>query len=160
MTEIIEEIKEAPVTHIESKRVEHLLTARKKDLEKLTTVADNLYMDWRTGEISKDAYRRMKEKCESQETQLMEVIANLEKEQEMLKQGLNGEEPYLTAFLKHQNIQHLERGILVELVDFIEVHEGGGLTIHFKFADQHRIALEYVQNSQRVMNDLESKTAV
>lgn len=160
LTEIIEEIKEAPVTHIESKRVEHLLTARKKDLEKLTTVADNLYMDWRTGEISKDAYRRMKEKCESQETQLMEVIANLEKEQEMLKQGLNGEEPYLTAFLKHQNIQHLERGILVELVDFIEVHEGGGLTIHFKFADQHRIALEYVQNSQRVMNDLESKTAV
>lgn len=160
LTEIIEEIKEAPVIRTESKRVEHLLAARKKDLEKLAAVADNLYMDWRTGEISKDAYRRMKEKCDTQEAQLKEAIANLEKEKETLANGLSGEEPYLTAFLKHKNIDRLERSILVELVDFIEVHQDGGLTIHFKFADQQRLALEYVQNSRRGMNDLESKTAV
>ena len=137
LTEIIGEIQSAPILHTASKRAEHLLAARKKDLDRLTAAADHLYMDWRTGEISKESYRRMKEKYETREAQLKEAIANLEKGKEMLESEVKGDEPYLAAFLEHQNIDHLERGILAELVDFIEVHEGGGLTIHFKFADQH-----------------------
>ena len=56
------------------------------------------------------------------------VIANLEKEKETLAMGVDTDDPYLTTFLKHKNISHLERGILVELVDTIYVHEGGELT--------------------------------
>ena len=73
-------------------------------------------MDWRTGEITKAEYRRMKGKFETQIEQLQGVIENLEREKEALAMGVNTDEPYLTTFLKHKNISHLERGILVELL--------------------------------------------
>ena len=66
----------------------------------------------------------------------------------------------MTTFLKHKNISHLERGILVELVNTIYVHEGGELTIEFNFADQHRRVLEYIESNRRELEVLESKRAI
>ena len=117
-------------------------------------------MDWRTGEITKAEYRRMKGKFEVQINQLQEVIANLEREKETLAMGVDTDDPYLTTFIKHKNISHLERGILVELVDTIFVHDGGELTIQFNFADQHRRILEYIESNRRELEVLEGKKAM
>ena len=145
LTEIIDEINNAPVIHRESKRINKLLDVKQKELDKLNSLIDNLYMDWRTNEITKTEYRRIKSKFEVQIEKIKEVIANLEKEKVELSNGISVNEPYLQTFLKHKNIDHLERGILVELIDNIYVHEGGGLTIEFNFEDQHKRMLEYIQ---------------
>ena len=145
LTEIIDEINNAPVIHRESKRINKLLDLKQKELDKLNSLIDNLYMDWRTNEITKTEYKRIKSKFEVQIEQIKEVIANLEKEKADLSTGISVNEPYLQTFLKHKNIDHLERGILVELIDNIYVHEGGGLTIEFNFEDQHKRMLEYIQ---------------
>ena len=145
LTEIIDEINNAPVIHRESKRINKLLDLKQKELDKLNSLIDNLYMDWRTNEITKTEYKRIKSKFEVQIEQIKEVIANLEKEKAELSTGISVNEPYLQTFLKHKNIDHLERGILVELIDNIYVHEGGGLTIEFNFEDQHKRMLEYIQ---------------
>jgi len=52
---------------------------------------------------------------------------------------------------KFRNITTLERGILVELVNTIYVHEGGELTIEFNFADQHRRVMEYIENNHSTL---------
>lgn len=145
LTEIIDEINNTPVIHRESKRINKLLDLKQKELDKLNSLIDNLYMDWRTNEITKTEYKRIKSKFEVQIEQIKEVIANLEKEKAELSTGISVNEPYLQTFLKHKNIDHLERGILVELIDNIYVHEGGGLTIEFNFEDQHKRMLEYIQ---------------
>lgn len=160
LTEIIEEINNAPVIHTESKRINNLLDAKRKELEKLTTVSDNLYMDWRTGEITKAEYRRMKLKLGTQIEQLQTVIENLQKEKEALANGVNADEPYLATFLKYKNISHLERGILAALVNAIYVHKNGEITIEFTFADQHRRVLEYIESNRRELEALESKKAI
>lgn len=157
---IIKEIENAPVIHTESKRINRLLSAKRKELKKLTDITDNLYMDWRSGEISKESYRRLKEKSEAQTEQCQAVIANLEKEQEALAAGIGTDEPYLTAFLKHKNIIQLSRGLLVELIDTIYVHEGGEITIEFNFADQHRRILEYIENNRQELEILESRRVI
>lgn len=145
LTQIIDEINNAPVIHRESKRINKLLDVKQKELDKLNSLIDNLYMDWRTNEITKTEYRRIKSKFKVQIEKIKEVIANLEKEKAELSTGISVNEPYLQTFLKHKNIDHLERGILVELIDNIYVHEGGGLTIEFNFEDQHKRMLEYIQ---------------
>ena len=160
LTEIIEEINNAPVIHTESKRINNLLDAKQKELEKLTTVSDNLYMDWRTGEITKAEYRRMKPKLETQIEQLQTVIENLKKEKEAFANGINADEPYLATFLKYKNISHLERGILATLVNSIYVHQNGEITIEFTFADQHRRVLEYIESNRRELQALESKKVI
>ncbi len=160
LAEIIDEISTAPVIHTESKRINQLLASKQKELEKMTVITDNLYMDWRMGEIDKTEYRRIKAKIEAQTTQLQEVIANLQNEKEILANGISSDEPYLTTFLKYKNIDHLERGILVELVHAIYVHKDGEVTIEFTFADQHRRILEYIENNRRELEALESRRAM
>lgn len=151
---IIEGISNAPTRNTESKRINHLLYTKQKKLEKLSAITDTLYMDWRTGEISREEYRRIKEKYRTQTEQLQTVIAKLEAEKETLTNGIQTDEPYFMTFLKHKNITHLERGILVELVDKIYVHEGGALTIVFRFADQHRKILTYIENQQEYQSSV------
>lgn len=145
MAEVIREISSAPVIHTESKQINQLLNSKQKELEKLTAITDNLYVDWHTGEITKAEYHRMKDKFEAQINQLQSVIENLEHEKETLVMRKSIDEPYLTAFLKYKNINCLKRGILVELVDTICVHEGGKLTIEFTFKDQYTQMLEYIE---------------
>lgn len=157
LTEIIEEIQNAPVMHAASKRIDRLLASKQKELEKLTVVTDNLYMDWRTGEIDKAEYRRIKEKMETQFAQVQQVIANLQKEKEVLTKGTRENAPYLATFLTYQNIAHLERGILVELVRAIDVHKNGQITIEFAFADQHRRVLEHIEYDRQELKTLDSK---
>lgn len=148
LEKILEEIQNAPVRHTESERITFLLCAKKKELEKLSAIVDTVYMDWKNGEISKEQYRRIREKYQQQTEKLQEIIAKLEEEKKTLAEGIGTEEPYFMSFLKYKNIMHLERGILAELVDAIYIHEGGAITIVFRFADQHRKVLSYIENSR------------
>ena len=149
ITEIIDEINRTPVVQTESVRLNALLEQRSKELKKVTGVLDDLYMDWKSGDITRDQYRRMKVRFEEQSQQLQETIAHIQSECEAVAQGVDTDDPYLTAFLKHGNIEHLSRGLLVELVNAIYVHEDKSIEIEFNYADQYRRIAEYIEANQK-----------
>ena len=148
LAEMVREINDAPVVHTESARLNALLKQRQKELDKVTGLLDGLYMDWKSGEITRDQYRRMKVKFEEQADQLQQAVDHIKGECDTYAQGVTAEDPYLTLFLKHCNIQSLSRGILVELVNAVHVHEGGELEIEFNHADQYRRIVEFVENNR------------
>lgn len=154
---IIDTINRAPVVHTQSTRLTHMLKLRTGELDKLGGVIDSLYLDWKNGDITRDEYRRMKAKFEEQAEQLHQVIKNLNDEIQTMAQGVKSDEPYLASFLKYRNINRLERGILVELVDTIYVHEGGKIEIKFNFADQYQRVIDFIENNQRELTVLEDK---
>lgn len=135
LPETIEAIYKTPSVQNQSARLFDILKLRKKELEKIANVIDSLYGDWKNGEISKEEYRRLKGKYESQAEQLAQVIENISKDFGEETKGSESADPYLTDFLKYKNIASLERGILIDLVDKIIVHEAGKIEIHFNFAD-------------------------
>lgn len=145
MPETIEAISKAPVIQPQSARVSAMLKLRRKELEKTANVIDSLYGDWKNGDISREEYRRLKNKYEIREERLRQVIADIGKEWEAAGED-GGEDPYLAEFLKNRNIRALRRGLLAELVKNIYVHEGGGIEIEFHFADQHRRMLEMIES--------------
>jgi len=151
LTEMIDEINKAPVVRTQSNRLNHLLKMREQELEKVKSLTDGLYLDWKSGDITRDDYRRMKGKFEEQTEQLQEAVANLREEIQVMANGISTDDPYLTSFLKFQNITTLERGLLVELINTIYVHEGGELTIEFNFEDDYKRVMEYIENNH---NDL------
>ena len=51
----------------------------------------------------------------------------------------------MLAFRQYQNIDKLTRDILVELVDHIKVYENGNISVRFKFADELRKIVEYIE---------------
>lgn len=159
LSSIIDEINSAPVMHTESLRLSTMLEQRKKELERVSGLLDGLYMDWKNGDITRDQYRRMKERFEVQAQQLQETIDHIKSECDTMAQGIRRDDPYLSVFLKHRNIKSLSRGLLVELVKTIYVHADGSIEIEFNFADQYRRIVEFIENNQKELNIIGEKVS-
>jgi RecB family endonuclease NucS len=117
-------------------------------------------MDWKSGEITKEDHRRLKSKIMEQIQQLEQNIAYLKDEMQVMADGIDATDPYLTAFLKHKNIQALNRGIMVELVETVWVHENGEITVDFNFADQYQRIVDYIENNHTNIVLIENKAAI
>jgi DNA invertase Pin-like site-specific DNA recombinase len=142
LAELVDEINAAPDLDVSNKRLEKMLVDKQKELAKLKSLSDGLYMDWKSGEITHDDYRRMKARFEQQKAQLEASISKLEEERRRLGQGVGGNQAVFEAFLKYKSIDALDRTILIELVDAIYVHEGKEITIEFCFKDELERVLE------------------
>ena len=149
LVNVIDEINAAPTVRNESTRLTAMLKQRTKELEKVSALLDGLYVDWKSGEITREQYSRMKVKFEDQAEQLRASIEKITEECEVMAAGVRSDDPYLTTFLKYRNIKSLNRGILIELVKTIYVHEGGEIEIEFTFTDQHRRIMDFIENNRR-----------
>lgn len=138
LDEVIEKISRESAAKKESTYLAAMLSLRKKELDRVINIVDELYGDWKNGDISKEEYVRLKEKYSSQARQLKTTIKNIQSECEATVKGVPKEEPYLAGFLTYKNIKELNRGILVELVKNIYIHQKGEISIEFNFADQYR----------------------
>lgn len=144
-TKIIDQINRAPLVKSQSKKLIDTIEQKERELTKITRYKQAIYQDWKDGEITHTDYRHMKEDYEQQVEALNEVITKLRAEQAELENGVDTENPFLTAFRRFQNIDKLTREILIELVDHIKIHEGGYISIVFRFADELRRIQEFIE---------------
>jgi site-specific DNA recombinase len=142
---IVSKINLAPLKKSQSIRLNELIAAKEKELAKIMRYKQALYQDWKDGHITHNDYRHMSEDYEQQNEAIGTVIANLKKERDELENGIDTENPFLATFRKYQNIDKLTREILIELVDHIKVYEGGDISIRFKFADELRRIIQYIE---------------
>ena len=144
-SEIISRINMAPLKKSQSLRLNELIAAKEKELAKTMRYKQALYQDWKDGEITRNDYRHMCEDYEQQAAAMQNVLDNLNAERDELENGIDTENPFLVAFRKYENIDKLTREILIDLVDHIKVHEVGDISIRFKFADDCRRIMEYIE---------------
>jgi len=158
LAQAIDEINSAPVVRTVSLRLESLIKLKTQEYEKVCRIKDGLYVDWKNEDITREEYHRMKREYEEKAEEIKNTLDNLHHEKEDMSNGVTSDNPYLKTFLKHKNIQTLDRGILVELIDKVHVHEDSSLTIDFNFADEHRRVIEFIENNRRELTVIE-KTA-
>ena len=144
-SEIVTQINSAPIKKSQSYRLDDLIAAKERELTKITRYKQSLYQDWKDGEITQQEYRDMKADYERQTSDISAVLIRLNAERAELANGVDNEHPALVAFMKYQNIEALNREILVELVDYIKVYENGNISVKFKFADELRKIAEYIE---------------
>ena len=144
-SEIVTQINSAPIKKSQSYRLDDLIAAKERELTKITRYKQSLYQDWKDGEITQQEYRDMKADYERQTSDISAVLTRLNAERAELANGVDNEHPALVAFMKYQNIEALNREILVELVDYIKVYENGNISVKFKFADELRKIAEYIE---------------
>ncbi|WP_347178411.1 recombinase family protein [Clostridium perfringens] len=147
MSEVISEINKQATIVNQSSRLKKQLNEKQKELEKIICVTDNLYMDWKSEEISRNEYARMKSKFEIKAEEIRRIISNIEAEIQSSSKEFGDNDPYLKIFLKYKNIKELNRGILIELIDAIYIHENNEITIQFKFADQYKRLKEFIKDN-------------
>lgn len=105
----------------------------------------DLYPDWKAGDISREEYHRLKDRFSRRLEQLDARLNELNTQLNEAQNGVDENNSFLTQFVKHRNLQTLTREVVVELIDMIYVHEGGGITIKFKFADAYAAAKDYIE---------------
>ncbi len=131
---VVDAIERAPAAKDGSARLHTHLEHIKAELDKVSGQLDDLYFDWKCGDISHAQYDRLRSALEAQAAQLREAAGRLAGECDAAARSDADMEPSLAAFLKHHNIQSLTRGLLTELVDVIRVHSDGSIDIVFRFA--------------------------
>ncbi|WP_312433631.1 recombinase family protein [Lacrimispora sp.] len=141
----LEYINTAPLQKSQSIRIEALIEAKEKERTKIMRYKQSIYQDWKDGEITHSDYRHMSGDYERQIAALGEVLDNLHAERTELQNSINAESPCLVLFKKFENIDKLTREVLIELVDHIKVHENGNISVKFKFVDQLRRIMEYIE---------------
>lgn len=139
MPKLAEEVKAAAdlsPAHGKIKKIKHLQDMKKGEIKRIVNAADNLYIDWKDGEITREEYKRMKSGFEDQGERIRTAVENLENEKLALELEASIGTPGLTKFATHNNIDCLDRSLLVTLIDTIYVDEYGKLTIEFNLPGQ------------------------
>ena len=144
-SEVVARINSAPIKKSQSFRLDDLISVKERELAKITRYKQSLYQDWKDGEITQQDYRDMKADYERKAADLSDTQALLTAERAELANGVKSEHPALVAFMKYQNIETLNREILIELVDYIKVYENNNISVKFKFADELRRIAEYIE---------------
>jgi hypothetical protein len=142
---LIDKINAAPARKTQASRLAEQISAKDKEMARILRYKQSLYEDWKDGVITRDDYKNMSADYEAQTARIRAAISTLQKELAEAENGVDAENPFLTAFKQYQNIDKLTREILIELVDHIKIYEGGDIAVRFKYADEYRRAWEYVE---------------
>lgn len=154
LPEILEAVNAAAAA--QSTRLDAVRMQKTRQLEQVKELLDSLYLDMKAGDLSREQYLRMKEKLRVQAEQLQIGLTHIREEQDRQAEGAG--DPYLRTFLSCRNIQSLSRGLLVELVKLIYVHEDGSIDIEFNYVDQYRRIVELDEGSQKELCGSGGKT--
>ncbi len=116
--------------------IKNIKQSKEKEIEKLNNLKRYLYEDWKNKYITKEEYLEYKQKYEQDIRKIEESIINLNEHKEKQEEKISQNSLWIENFKLHKNITELDRDIITELIDYIEVHENKKITIHFKFMNE------------------------
>ena len=153
MDKLVKCINSSPMKKQESNHIKSAIATHETELTKYKQMVLDLYPDWKNGLISKEEYLQLKEQLNEKISGLERSLISLQKSQEEFTAGIPADNAFLTHFTKCGTIEKLTRPLLVELVDKIYVHEGGKITIKFKFEDAYEQVFEFINlNYEAIMS--------
>jgi len=147
----LSKINQAKTKNDPTSRLDNLLEKHSGELAKITSITDELYHDWKTEDITREEYLRMKGTYSKQVEQLNRAIQKLEAEKKNLQEGFSPENSYFKSFQKYGSITALRRDLLIDLIDYISIHQDKTVEIKFNFADQYQSILDYIQKHKNTL---------
>lgn len=146
---LLEQMNKSNTKKLANENMQNIKQAKEKEIEKISNLKRCLYEDWKNEDITKQEYSEYKQKYEQEIDKLKEIIVNLQNQKEKQEEMINGNSKWIEDFKYRKNITELDRDIITELVDFIEVHENKKITIHFKFMDELNNTLKYIKDENK-----------
>ena len=145
MSEALSKINRDPQRVKESDHLQQSLETLTSQREKEYRMQLDLYPDWKSGVITQQEYLALKANIAEKIAVLDTKIENVKKTLDAYAHGIDDENAFITAFKKYENFTELTRGMLVELVDEILVHDNASIDVNFKFADAYQQVVEYIE---------------
>ena len=156
LDEVLNALKEKNATAKHSRRLEAAFSEKDQELKKIKLLKMDLYPDYKNGLIDRDEYDALKCRFESQKERLEEEKKHIQEEIAAYENVIEEENAFLNYFLAHKNIQSLTREVVVELIEMIYVHEGGEITIKFRYQDEYLRLIDLIREQGGEVPSLES----
>lgn len=133
---ILEHINKSNVQKLSNNNIENIKKSKKTEIDKLNNLKRYLYEDWKNNYITKNEYLEYKQKYEYDINKIKEELINLDNQKENQEEVICQNSKWVENLRIYKNITKLDRDIITELIDYIEVHENKRITIHFKFMNE------------------------
>lgn len=132
--------------HIGIKILDSQITALEAELERYSNLKIRLYQDLCDDVVSREEYGEMNTRFAQKIKEAQDKIQKIrEKKQEALKHDTLLP-TWLEEFKQYEHIKTLERRVVVELIDHIDVHSKTEIEIHFCFEDElHSITEKFME---------------
>ncbi|MCI8273311.1 MAG: recombinase [Clostridia bacterium] len=136
---LLEKTNESNNKKIANENIENTKRLKEKEIEKISNLKRGLYEDWKNENITKEEYFEYKQKYEKDIEKIKEIIINLDKQKEKQEEITSDNSLWIKNFKINKNITELDRSIIIELIDYIEVYENKEISINFKFKNDKEI---------------------
>jgi len=133
---ILGHINKSNIQKLSNNNIENIKKQKKIEIDKLNNLKRYLYEDWKNKYITKNEYLEYKQKYEYDINKIKEELINLDNQKENQEEVICQNSKWVENLRIYKNITKLDRDIITELIDYIEVHENKKITIQFKFMNE------------------------
>ena len=150
VNKILEDNINKKMEEVENEKIEKIKKTKKDEVEKVKELKKGLYEDWKNDYIKKDEYVEYKKKYEKEIEKINGILNNLDKQENKKENIRILNKKWIENFEMSGNINKLDRDIIMELIDFIEIYENKKMTIHFKFMDEINEFIDDEKNKKEI----------
>ena len=145
----IKKIKENKNT-TNKEEYEYKISKLQNDIEKYKKLKKTSYEDWKLNKITKDEFINYSKDYEQSIENINNEIQVYERKIEISLKDIKEDEYWIEHFRRNKKIKSLTREVIEDLIECIYVHEGGNLTIKFKYQDEYERLVNAVNNELEV----------
>ena len=124
------------------------ISSCQNEIERITRKKERSYQDYADDIISRDEYIKYKAMYEQEiavQQNKIDTITKLRDEQNITVN------PWIKRLLQYEDIEHLDRETIVEMISMIYVYENNTVKIVYNFSDELEILLKNVQQSCEII---------
>ena len=140
MGELLEDIRSIPLKEQELKSIDLLVEEQEKEIQRIGRLKLKLYEDYHDQFISRQEYKDFEMIYRQRERDAEQKKEELQQKKEQFLQGNTVLQRWLEEFTVHRNVEHLNRSLLVTLVDQVKVFSANEIEVQFRYKDEFDIA--------------------
>jgi len=121
------------------------------EIDKIKKLKRKSYEFWKLEKITREEFLLSSKDYEDKIENYNLEIKNYENKIKCCLKDIKEEEFWIEHFRRNKKIKNLTRDVIEELIDCIYVHEGGNITIKFKYQDEYERVLNGINNESEVV---------
>jgi hypothetical protein len=142
--EILSSIDRLPQEQLGVKTINTQLVALSQEIERYKDLKVKLYQDMLDGIVGRDEYKDINARFTEKLNAAKAAVAENERKREKLLSRESNLRPWMEQFKKYKNVEHLDRKMIVAIIDRIIVFDKTQIEIHFRYENEIQEMLTWV----------------
>ena len=139
---ILKSIDRIPESQVFVKTITGQIKEMEGEAERYRNLGIQAYADMKSGIISSSEYKEISQRFAEKKEAAEKKLQSLMETRQRAIRNKPDMKPWIDIFRKYQNIEKLERSIVVSLIDRIVVYDKNTITVVFRFQDEIQKAVE------------------